>query len=76
MIRQITYQPKDSEKMKTKWIFRDDGDLAKDYSDFKTIEVMLNKIYEITDSHRNKNKNRAYWDIADIFDKKMNGNDV
>jgi len=57
MIRQITYQPKDSEKMKTKWIFRDDGDLAKDYSDFKTIEVMLNKIYEITDSHRNKNKN-------------------
>ena len=76
MIRQITYQPKDSEKMETKWIFRDDGDLSKDYSDFKTIEVMLNKIYEITDSHRNKNKNRANWEIADIFDKKMNGNDV
>ena len=47
MIRQITYQPKDSEKMKTKWIFRDDGDLSKDYSDFKTMEVMLNDIYNV-----------------------------
>jgi len=44
MIRQITYQPKDSEEMKTKWIFRDDGDLSKDYSDFKTMEVMLNDL--------------------------------
>ena len=76
MIRQITYQPKDSEGMKTKWIFRDDGDLSKDYSDFKTIEVILNKIYEIVDSNRNKTKNRAYWDIVRIFDKEVNGNDV
>jgi len=76
MIRQITYQPKDSEEMKTKWIFRDDGDLSKDYSDFKTIEVILNKIYEIVDSNRNKTKNRAYWDIVRIFDKEVNGNDV
>ena len=76
MIRQITYQPKDSEEMKTKWIFRDDGDLSKDYSDFKTIEVILNKIYEIVDSNRNKTKNRAYWDIVRIFDKKVNENDV
>tara|TARA_Y100001947_G_C10290661_1_gene282654 strand:- start:670 stop:825 length:156 start_codon:yes stop_codon:yes gene_type:complete len=33
--------------MKTKWIFRDDGDLSKDYSDFKTMEVMLNDIYNV-----------------------------
>jgi len=51
MIRQITYQPKDSEKMETKWIFRDDGDLSKDYSDFKTMEVMLNRIYGVIDSY-------------------------
>ncbi len=47
MIRQVTYQQKDSEEMKTKWIFRDDGDLSKDYSDFKTMEVMLNDIYNV-----------------------------
>jgi len=47
MIRQITYQPKDSEKMKTKWIFRDDGDLSKEYSDFKTMEVMLNDLQDV-----------------------------
>jgi len=51
MIRQITYQPKDSEEMKTKWIFRDDGDLSKDYSDFKTMEVMLNRIYDVLESY-------------------------
>ena len=47
MICQITYQPKDSEKMKTKWIFRDDGDLSKEYSDFKTMEVMLNDLQDV-----------------------------
>ena len=47
MIRQITYQPKDSEKMKPKWIFRDDGDLSKEYSDFKTMEVMLNDLQDV-----------------------------
>ena len=47
MIRQVTYQPKDSEEMKTKWIFRDDGDLSKEYSDFKTMEVMLNDLQDV-----------------------------
>ena len=45
MIRQITYQ-KDDGEMKTKWIFREDGDLSKEYSDFKTMENLLNNIYE------------------------------
>ena len=47
MIRQVTYQQKDSEEMKTKWIFRDDGDLSKEYSDFKTMEVMLNDLQDV-----------------------------
>lgn len=45
MIRQVTYQKADG-KMKTKWIFRSDGDLTKDYSDFKDLETLLNQIYE------------------------------
>jgi hypothetical protein len=85
MIRQITYQPKDSEEMKTKWIFRDDGDLSKDYSDFKTLEVLLNEIYDVMNLCENtsatimshsKNKASAYWDILDIFDRKTRWNNT
>ncbi len=45
MIRKETYQKNDG-SMKTKWIFRLDGDLTKDYSDFKTLETLCNRIYE------------------------------
>ena len=45
MIRKITYQKPDG-SMKTKWIFRSDGDLTKEYSDFKTLETLLNEIYD------------------------------
>lgn len=44
MVRQVTYQ-KDDGTMKTKWIFREDADYSKDYSDFKTMENLLNNIY-------------------------------
>jgi len=45
MIRQVTYQKEDG-TMKTKWIFREDEDYSKDYSDFKAMENLLNHIYE------------------------------
>ena len=45
MIRQVTYQKEDG-TMKTKWIFREDEDYSKDYSDFKAMENLLNQIYE------------------------------
>ncbi len=45
MIREVTYQKEDG-KMKTKWIFRSDNDLTKNYSDFKTMEMLLNQIYD------------------------------
>jgi len=45
MIRQVTYQKEDG-TMKTKWIFREDDDYSKDYSDFKAMENLLNQIYE------------------------------
>jgi|ETNmetMinimDraft_18_1059904.scaffolds.fasta_scaffold87455_2 hypothetical protein len=45
-IRQVTYQDKGSGEMKTKWIFRDDDDFSKDYSDFKAMEKLLNTIQQ------------------------------
>jgi hypothetical protein len=45
-IRQVTYQHKESGEMKTKWIFRDDDDFSKDYSDFKAMEKLLNTIQQ------------------------------
>ena len=53
MIRSVFKLDEDTGSMDGRFIFRNDHDLSKEYSDFKTMEEMLNKVTAVYNNPEN-----------------------
>ena len=72
MIRSVFKMNPETGMMDARFIFRDDNDLSKDYSDFNTMEKLCNKITAAYNNPNPENDSDAIVDQLKDFDLEIN----
>jgi len=68
MIRSVFKMNQETGMMDARFIFRDDNDLSKDYSDFNTMEKLCNKVTAAYNNQNPENDSDAIVDQLKDFD--------